>query len=73
VSKIDFLSMNIEGAEMKALAGFDIERFSPELALIECLGNEKRLMRYFTSRGYVIADEYEPYAHKKNCYFKKKP
>lgn len=73
VSKIDFVSMNIEGGERKALAGFDIERFSPEFVLVECLGNKKWLMKYFTSRGYVFAEEYKQYARRKNCYFKKKP
>src|SRR5215210_2118878 len=35
VSKVDFLSMDIELAEPQALAGFDIDRFRPELVCIE--------------------------------------
>jgi FkbM family methyltransferase len=35
VSRIDFLSMDIEGAEPEALAGLDLGRFRPELACIE--------------------------------------
>lgn len=33
--RIDFLSMDIEGSEPAALAGFDIERYGPRLACIE--------------------------------------
>jgi FkbM family methyltransferase len=35
LSSIDFLSMDIEGAEPEALAGLDLGRFRPELACIE--------------------------------------
>ena len=35
IAHVDFLSMDIELAEPKALAGFDIERFKPELVCIE--------------------------------------
>jgi FkbM family methyltransferase len=35
VSSIDFLSMDIEGAEPEALAGLDLGRFRPELACVE--------------------------------------
>jgi len=35
ISRIDFLSMDIEGAEPEALAGLDLARFPPELACVE--------------------------------------
>jgi hypothetical protein len=35
VKKVDFLSMDIEYGEAKALAGFEIKRFQPELVCIE--------------------------------------
>src|SRR5262245_42403174 len=35
VEHIDFLSMDIEGAEPKALAGFDIDTYKPRLVCIE--------------------------------------
>src|SRR5262245_5562375 len=35
VTHVDFLSMDIEGHEPPALAGFEIERFKPALACIE--------------------------------------
>jgi FkbM family methyltransferase len=35
VTRLDFLSMDIEGAEPAALAGLDLHRYRPELACIE--------------------------------------
>ena len=35
VEKIDFLSMDIEGFQLTALKGFDIQRYRPELVCIE--------------------------------------
>ena len=61
--------MNIEGAEMKALAGFDIERFRPELVTLECIRNRKRILRYFAKHGYERVKGYGEY-DRKNCYFK---
>jgi FkbM family methyltransferase len=35
VEKVDFLSMDIELSEPRALSGFDINKFRPELVCIE--------------------------------------
>ena len=40
VPRIDFLSMDIEGAEPAALAGLDLVRYAPELACIEIASPE---------------------------------
>ena len=40
VDRIDFLSMDIEGAEPVALAGLDLKRYPPELACIEIASPE---------------------------------
>jgi len=62
VEKIDFLSMDIEGGEPAALAGFDIQRFRPELVCIETapVWGERslELKRYFEERGYERIEEY---------------
>jgi FkbM family methyltransferase len=59
VDEIDLLSMDIEGSEPAALAGFDIERFRPELVLIEARGeNQPVLMEYFDRHGYERIEEY---------------
>lgn len=62
VGKIDFLSMDIEGAEPKALAGFDIERFRPELVCIEMtVGIQEEISNYFEAHGYERIRAYAEY------------
>ncbi len=62
VKKIDFLSMDINGAEPIALAGFDIERFAPDLVHVEANPHRhEELSAYFAKHGYVRIDEYLKY------------
>jgi FkbM family methyltransferase len=62
VEKIDFLSMDIELGEPAALAGFDIERYRPELVCIEAARSIRHLlMAYFTDHGYERIDAYLPF------------
>lgn len=69
ISKLDFLSMDIEGGEVLALAGFDIEKFRPELACIEAKpANRAKIVRYFTDHGYAKVDTYLKY-DQTNYYF----
>jgi FkbM family methyltransferase len=59
VSKIDFMSMDIELAEPKALAGFDIERFKPALVCIEAHPEvRQQILSYFAKHVYVIVGRY---------------
>ena len=60
VSKIDFLSLDIEMGELKALKGFDIERFKPKLVCVEVLNKEqkRKVLAYFQEHGYELIDEY---------------
>jgi FkbM family methyltransferase len=62
VEKIDFLSMDIEGGEPAALAGFDLERFRPELICIETGRHDGKhsleMKRYFEERGYERIEAY---------------
>ena len=59
VSKIDFLSVDIEGAELLALAGFDIIRFRPELVCIEAKpANREKILEYFAAHGYQWIETY---------------
>jgi hypothetical protein len=53
--------MDIEGHEPKALAGFDIERFRPELVCIEAPANPEKIAAYFAQHGYVRIEEYLEY------------
>ena len=59
IEKIDFLSMDIEESEPPALAGFDIERFRPELVCIEASPSiREQLLAYFDAHGYERIDRY---------------
>jgi FkbM family methyltransferase len=73
ISRIDFLSMDIEEAEPAALAGFDIERFKPALVGIEASPSiRQRILEYFTQHGYRRLDQYLPH-DSVNWYFAPRP
>jgi FkbM family methyltransferase len=64
VTKIDLLAMDIEGHEPKALAGFDIDRFRPELAVVEHSPPDDGtdpVYDYFVAHGYELIEKYRPY------------
>lgn len=76
VTKIDLMSMDIEGHEPKALAGFDIERFGPELVVIEGqVQQQKRLevSRYFKQHGYQRIEKYRRFDTVNDYYTRAKP
>ena len=59
VTKVDFLSMDIELAEPKALAGFSIGRFRPRLVCIEAHAEvRQQILNYFHQHGYVVIGQY---------------
>jgi FkbM family methyltransferase len=59
ISKIDFLSMDIELAEPGALAGFDIRKYRPELVCIEVHPEVRQpIFDYFARNGYVVVGKY---------------
>ena len=59
IARIDFLSMDIELAEPRALAGFDIERYRPALVCIEAHPQvRQQLIDYFHRHHYVLAGKY---------------
>jgi FkbM family methyltransferase len=59
VAKIDFMSMDIEGSELPALRGFDIERFAPALVCIEAkVKNREAILQYFADHGYERIERY---------------
>ena len=69
IEKFDLLSMDIELSEPKALAGFDITRFQPELVCIEAHSEvRQQILDYFARHGYVIVGKYLP-ADDHNLYF----
>jgi FkbM family methyltransferase len=69
LTRIDFMSIDIEGAELRALAGFDIERFRPLLVCVESkVKNREQLMAYFKQHRYHRIDKYLKY-DQTNWYF----
>ena len=59
VKTFDFLSMDIELSEPKALAGFDIARFHPALVCIEAHPEvRQQILDYFAAHEYVIVSKY---------------
>lgn len=69
VRTIDYLSMDIELSEPKALAGFDIERFRPQLVCIEAHPQvRQQILDYFMNHGYVLVGRYLR-ADPQNLYF----
>ncbi len=70
LESIDFLSMDIELSEPKALAGFDIQRFGPQLVCIEAhLEVRQQILDYFATNRYVVVGKYLR-ADDKNLYFR---
>jgi hypothetical protein len=62
VTKVDFMSMDIETGEPAALAGFDIERYRPDLVCVEVTeGVRDRVAAYFDAHSYERIARYEPY------------
>ena len=69
VSHIDLLSVDVELAEPKVLAGFDIDRFKPALVCIEAHPQvRQRILDYFAAHGYVAVGRYLR-ADLQNLYF----
>lgn len=59
VPTLDFLSMDIELWEPKALAGFDIERFRPALVCVEAHPEvRQQILDYFARHHYVVVGKY---------------
>jgi len=59
IERLDFLSMDIELSEPKALAGFDIARYRPELVCIEAHRQVRQaILDYFYRHGYVLVGKY---------------
>lgn len=59
ISTFQFMSMDIELAEPKALAGFDIERFRPRLVCIEDHPEvRQQILDYFAEHGYAVMGKY---------------
>jgi FkbM family methyltransferase len=52
LDRIDFISIDVEGAEIDVLEGFSLERYKPSLVLIEDFLSDQTRYRHLTRRGY---------------------
>jgi len=69
ISRLDFMSMEIELSEPQALAGFEIGRYQPRLVCIEAhLDVRQRILDYFGKHGYTVVGRYLR-ADPRNLYF----
>ena len=59
VSRLDFLSIDVELHEPRVLAGFDLARFHPALVCIEAHPQVRQaILDYFTAAGYAVVGKY---------------
>lgn len=71
IQKLDLVSMDIELSEPKALAGFGIDRFLPELVCVVAHPDvRQQILDYFTSHRDVVVGKY-PRVAAKNLYFQR--
>jgi FkbM family methyltransferase len=69
VEHIDFVSMDIEEAEPKALAGFNLEHYQPALLCVEVHPEVRQhILDYFHRHDYEVVGRYLPSDHL-NLYF----
>jgi len=52
IQQLDFLSVDVEGAEIEVLSGFDLGRFRVGLLLVEDWGRDFQLHRLLRGKGY---------------------
>jgi FkbM family methyltransferase len=73
IARFDFLSIDVELAEPKVLAGFDIDRFQPALVCIEAHpAVRQQILDYFAAHGYRLLGRYLR-ADLQNLYFEPGP
>jgi len=70
ITRIDLLSLDIEGHEIKALRGLDLQRFQPELIVSE--GSRPEVEALLASNGYERIERYVPF-DRTNRYYRRRP
>lgn len=54
VGHLDVLSVDVEGWELEVLRGLSMEKYKPQVMIIENLFNEKEYRDYMKSIGYIL-------------------
>lgn len=70
VAHVDLVALDIEGHELKALRGLDLERFQPALILAE--GRRPKVEEYLQGQGYEVVERYLPF-DPVNTYYQRRP
>ena len=54
VTQVDFATIDVEGAELEVLKGFDLERWKPRVLVLEdnSGGHDRRVLRWLNAHGY---------------------
>jgi FkbM family methyltransferase len=52
LTKVDFLSVDVEGTDMDVLEGFDVRRWKPKLIIVENWRGDDRFEKYLRPYGY---------------------
>jgi FkbM family methyltransferase len=55
VTKVDFITIDVEGYELDALRGFDLARWNPRIVILEdnSFGTDVAVPLYMEARGYI--------------------
>ncbi|PKP29577.1 MAG: hypothetical protein CVU00_14935 [Bacteroidetes bacterium HGW-Bacteroidetes-17] len=58
-NEIDFISIDVEGAEIEVLKGFDLDKYIPRIIVIETntLEDKEHIKNYLSQFGYLFARE----------------
>jgi FkbM family methyltransferase len=67
---IDLLAMDIEGHELPALRGIDLDRYQPELVMVE--GFRRPVIAYLEQHGYAVIERYRR-LDRVNTYLSRQP
>lgn len=54
INHIDILSVDVEGWELEVLGGLSIEKYKPQVMVIENLLNEKKYREYMKAISYIL-------------------
>lgn len=66
IEKIDFLSVDTEGWEIEVMDGFNLEKYQPDIVLLECF-QPKVYNEYMNKKGYKLVKHIHfNYIYKKN-------
>lgn len=54
LTKIDIISLDIEGGELNCLYGLDLEKYNPYVLVIENITNDLTIKNYLETFGYKL-------------------